>query len=203
MATDRNSGRALQGVTIKLGATSMRTGRPEFVIPVNLNPTAMSASKELFADIPTAEQSAFPASPVQSAETAELIGQGILPLRDGEHRGVLRGDAASRALFPKAHQEGSPATIGRHLSQSPAEQPELGTLDDRRQDSSDVAVMVRSVPSRQGRPKKHEPFPFDTIAAATAAKDGVRRLAAARQRHKGKKFISRQVGRGLMIWRTA
>lgn len=84
-------------------------------------------------------------------------------------------------------------------------------------DVADVSVRVRPVPSRGGRPKMHEPFPFDSIAPAVAnqygemigpsffipqLEEGVRRLAAARKRHKDKKFISRQVGVGLMIWRT-
>lgn len=218
METRRNRASLAHGIQMKLGATSMRSGRPEFAIPVNLIPTAMSANKELFADTDSAPLSgAFPANHGPRAEVAEVIGQEILPLGDCGNRAAPPEALAASPRLPVAPGQAPsgaiPGSDAARASLEPGEQ----LFDCNSEDCAEVPVVVRVVPPRQGRPRKHEPFPFDSIAPAIVNNDGeiigpsffipqleegVRRLAAAKKRHKNKKFISREVDAGLMIWRT-
>lgn len=83
--------------------------------------------------------------------------------------------------------------------------------------SSPVVVEVRDMPSRGGRPRLSEKYPFGTIAIAVEIDgrlrgdsffipdedDPANQLAAARKRHKPKRFSERKEGDGVRIWRVA
>lgn len=81
-----------------------------------------------------------------------------------------------------------------------------------------VPVEIRAVPSRGGRPKSVERYPFATLHAIEVdargemsgpsflipeADNPENRLAAARKRYPDKRFISRRVPGGTLVWREA
>lgn len=81
-----------------------------------------------------------------------------------------------------------------------------------------VPVEIRAVPSRGGRPKSVERYPFATLLAIEIdargdmsgpsflipeADNPDNRLAAARKRYPDKRFISRRVPGGTLVWREA
>lgn len=79
-----------------------------------------------------------------------------------------------------------------------------------------VEVVVRPVPRRGGRPAGPEKYPFGILGLTREGPHGSvvgpsftiplgdhpdRRLAAARKRHPGKKFMSRKTTEGVAVWR--
>lgn len=139
-------------------------------------------------------------------ERAELIGQATLLLGDGLKRGV----PPPHRQPPQESQASEPPPGLREadrLEQPPAEPSERV-----------VTVEVCAVPTRGGRPRSTEVYPFGTISLSRKI-DGelrgesfvipyddhpLRRLAAARKRHKdsGKRFMARKQEAGVRIWRS-
>jgi hypothetical protein len=138
-------------------------------------------------------------------EVAEVIDQENLPLGDGLQRRLPGNDASSP-------ESAKPGEVTEHLGGDSAIDP----VPSRAQDTP-VEVEVRTVPNRGGRRPSVEQYPFGSISVARMV-DGslegesffipdhdhpLRKMAAARKRHRPKTFFSRtdKERGGLWVWR--
>lgn len=207
------------------GATTMRRG-PDFSLPVNLTPTVMAAemrSAPRLGPSSIGPSSARPASTVRSSEIAEVIGQEELPLQGAS----AIGPSVGAARLPEGVDESSLPVQPRgsadpgYLSEGVDPHIAAGATDARsttQETPCPVPVEIRPVPSRGGRPKSVERYPFATLHAIEIdargdmsgpsflipeADNPDNRLAAARKRYPDKRFISRRVPGGTLVWREA
>jgi hypothetical protein len=214
------TGRASRPV---FGATTMRRGA-DFSLPVNLTPTAMAAEMRSVPQIGpnSTAPSANPASTARRPEIAEAIGQEELPLRGASAIGppatnsepVRGGEGACLTIAALITEDmtSCPQPIDRQPFESAHSKATPNDL------SHSVPIEIRAVPSRGGRPKSVERYPFATLppiqidAHGDASGPGFlipeadgpeRRLAAARKRYGDKRFISRRVPGGTFVWRES
>ena len=140
-----------------------------------------------------------------------MIGQEELPLRgallsalekaasDAEREGAGRGRSNGTSMT------GTDPVRARRLM------PSVAAADQ-------VPIAVRVVPGRTGRPREVEKYPFAQLTPVSSNEAGQLSgpcffiplhdnpencVAAAHKRHRGKKFITRKVSGGTMIWRRS
>ena len=213
------------------GSATMIGARAGLDLPVSLVATAMAG--EMRSGSPAASNTNREAaesceSRTAFGETAELIGQGELPLqaalaaRDEKHG----RDAAesgppligsfeiptSDIISLVAAEQGSTASHERHpqrcrqaIAAAASDEPALSAI-----------VQTRPVPRRGGRPAGVERYPFGALTPVSIneagemigpcflipeSDDPARHIAAARKRHAGKTFITRSELGGTMVWR--
>ena len=188
------------------GSATMIGGRTDLQLPVSLVPTAMAGEMGnawLAGSNASRGAAGTCASPVQSGERAELIGQEELPLRAAL---AARGDAPDIRADVECIEEDQ----DRELEALPsADAVETAAI-------SAAVVQIRSVPGRGGRPAGPERYPFGELSPVSVDEGGKmsgpcflipdtddpeRHIAAGRKRHRGKTFITRGVPGGTMIWR--
>jgi hypothetical protein len=151
-----------------------------------------------------------------------VIGQEQLPLEAALASAQARSAPSSPFAWgpPATNVEGA-SSLERDLpgSAGAQEQPALLPVDRSAcTEPSTVAIEVRVVPGRTGRPRKPEKFPFGALTPASRNEDGKpygpcffiplednpeRCVAAALKRHSPKRFITRRVPGGTWVWRRS
>lgn len=230
MKTENSARDRASGNPPVFGGRQMRGGRPDYLLPVNLNPTAMAAEMRggglSLSGRP--RKVADCGEIALCAEMAEVIGQEELPLRAALSWARNKSDGSNIAE-PKANvvdvekdsplPRGEPAelasggsAVASHLGSSVgpilAQEPGVSLPT--------VQVALRAVPGRSGRPVGIELYPFAKLEPIAPDAKGnmtgpsfliptkdLNHIAAARKRHKSKTFITRKVPGGKMVWRQS